>query len=66
MAPYLIRLQKSDGSVRVEQVVDFDRDDDAIDHAGWIPHPHVIDVWQSDRHVAKFPPLPLVHAEYPS
>jgi hypothetical protein len=42
-------------------VLDFEHDDAAIDHAGWLDHPHEIQVWESERLVAHFPsetPLP--------
>ena len=52
---YRIHLHGPNGSLHETRVVDFDRDDDAIDHAGRIDHPEPIQVWQGDRLVAQFP-----------
>ncbi|MGH7024930.1 MAG: hypothetical protein ACREEB_15255 [Caulobacteraceae bacterium] len=56
MARYRIVLHDLDGAVAEERVVDCADDDEAIDHAGWIDHPHAIGVWEGERSVARFPP----------
>lgn len=56
MPPFLIQLVNPDGSIKEEISVDFEHDDAAIEHAGWIDHPHGIDVFEHDRLVARFPP----------
>lgn len=56
MAPYRITLLDREGSEVAEHRLEFNDDDAAIDHAGGIAHPHAIDLWQGDRHVARFPP----------
>lgn len=58
MAPYRVSLLTEDGSPHEERVIDCEHDDEAIDRAGEIQHPHEIDVWQGNRHVARFPPWP--------
>lgn len=57
MAPYRIELHDEDGRVHKIEIEHFDEDDDAIDHAGSLGHPHEINVWQDQRHVARFPPV---------
>lgn len=56
MLPYRIRLLDERGEPVREHALEFDHDDDAIDHAGALKHPHAIDLWQGERHVARFPP----------
>jgi len=56
MAPYTIDLHAPDGSVGERRTIWFIHDDEAIDHAGQIDHPHAIRVWQGGRMVAHFPP----------
>lgn len=56
MAPYRIVLLSPDETAREERIIECAHDDEAIDKAGWLDHPHAIDVWQQDRHVARFPP----------
>jgi len=56
MAPYRITLYDAQGGVHGELVMDFEHDDAAIDRIGDLEHPHAMDVWQEDRHVARFPP----------
>ena len=56
MAPYRVRLYDENGGVETEYVVDFAHDDDAIDRVGDSEHPHAMDIWEGDRHVARFPP----------
>ena len=58
MAPYRIELRDEYGDVHDERTVLFPHDDAAIDHAGQLHHRHEINVWQEDRHVARFPPAP--------
>ncbi len=38
--------------------MDCAHDDEAIDRAGELEHPLEIDIWQQDRHVARFPAWP--------
>ncbi len=57
MSPYRVRLYDEDGGVQGEYVMEFDQDDDAIDRIGESDHPHAMDVWDGDRHVARFPPV---------
>jgi len=64
MAPYTIDLHDADGSRREARTHTFAHDDEAIDHAGAIDHPHEIKVWRGERLVAHFPPVstpPLTH-----
>jgi hypothetical protein len=56
MAPYRITLFDTEGDAQEEHVIEFPQDDDAIDHAGSINHPHAIVVRQGERQVASFPP----------
>jgi len=56
MAPYRIVLLSPDDAVHEERMIECAHDDEAIDHTGWLDHPHAIDLWQEDRHVARFPP----------
>ena len=56
MSPYRITLLDTDGDVQDEHLFDLEHDDAAIDHAGRFIHPHAIEVWQGERHVARFPP----------
>jgi hypothetical protein len=58
MAPYRIALLAGDGTVHDERVIECAYDDEVIDHVGRSDHPHEIDVWQGQRHVARFPPWP--------
>jgi hypothetical protein len=58
MSLYRISLLDQQDLPQAEQIIDFEHDDDAIDHAGSIDHPYAIDVWQADRHVVLFPPWP--------
>jgi len=60
MAPYCIALHDEDGSTREVRSHLFACDDDAIDHAGKIGHPHEMKVWQGDRLVAHFPSMRTV------
>jgi hypothetical protein len=55
MAPYTIDLHDEDGALCEVRSQVFAHDDDAIDHAGGIDHPHEIKVWQGERLVADFP-----------
>lgn len=57
MAPYRIDLHDENGIVREEHTQLFARDDDAIDEAGRMAHPHEIKVWQGERLVAHFPSI---------
>lgn len=56
MATYTINLLDGHGVHQEACSMPFDDDDAAIDHVGGIAHPHAIDVWQGQRHVAHFPP----------
>ena len=58
MAPYRITLLNTDGDVQDEHLIDLVHDDAAIDRADAFAHPHAIEVWQGERHVVTFPPLP--------
>ena len=57
MAPYRIIFHDEDGEPVAESVAEHAHDDAAIDHAGSLGHPHEINVWQQERHVARFPPV---------
>ena len=57
MAPYNFDLYDEDGNLREVRTALFAHDDDAIDHAGRLPHPHEIKVWEGARLVAHFPPV---------
>jgi hypothetical protein len=54
VASYRIDLMGPDGFVESQRHVDFEDDDGAIDHAGFIDHPHEMFIWQGDRFVARF------------
>jgi len=56
MPPYRIRLLKPDGGLQAERIFEGRHDDEAIDHAGGLNHPHGIEVWLDHRAVARFPP----------
>jgi hypothetical protein len=58
MVSYTIDLLRHDGSIQETRIALFEHDDAAIDHIGGIDHPHAIDVWQGERHVALFPAWP--------
>jgi hypothetical protein len=57
MAPYVIALHDADGAVIETRTRNFEKDDDAIDHAGRIGHALEMKVWQGERLVAQFPPV---------
>ena len=57
MFRYRIQLLDSEGAFASEHAGLFKNDDMAIDHAGWIDHPHALSVWRSGRVVADFPPV---------
>ena len=57
MTPYRIDLHDATGCVSETRTDHFAQDDDAIDHAGGLEHPHEINIWQDDRHVARFLPI---------
>lgn len=57
MSHYRISLLDADGVVGEERALEFERDDDAIDHAGSIEHRHEIQLWRGERLVARFPPI---------
>jgi hypothetical protein len=59
MAPYTIDLHDAEGAIRETRSQMFAHDDDAIDHAGRIEHPHEMRVWQGERLVAHFPTMRL-------
>jgi hypothetical protein len=56
MLPYRIKLLSADGVVQEQWTIDYPNDDEAIDEAGRISHPHKIQVFQQRRLVAEFPP----------
>jgi hypothetical protein len=56
VAPYRIVLLSPDDTAYEERMIECAHDDEAIDRTGRLDHPHAIDVWQQDRHVARFPP----------
>lgn len=56
MEPYRIVLLSPGEAVHEERMIECAHDDDAIDFAGQLDHPHAIDIWQHDRHVARFSP----------
>ncbi len=56
MAPYRILLWSPDDATHEERMIECAHADEAIDRTGWLDHPHAIDLWQEDRHVARFPP----------
>jgi hypothetical protein len=58
MAPYRIDLLTSDGDLQGSKHLECAHDDEAIDHAGALNHPHEMIVWQGERRVAHFPPAP--------
>lgn len=58
MVSYTIDLLRHDGSIQETRIALLEHDDAAIDHVGGIDHPHSIDVWQGERHVALFPAWP--------
>jgi hypothetical protein len=57
MFRYQFQLLDGDGVAAAEHAGLFRNDDAAIDHAGWIDHPHALKVWRSGRLVADFPPV---------
>lgn len=57
MAAYRILLHDERGDPVHELVHDFPDDDAAIDHTGSLDHPHLMHVWQGERHVAEFRPV---------
>jgi hypothetical protein len=59
VSPYRIELLSETGELREVRTEMHPHDDAAIDRAGRIGHPHEINVWQGDRHVARFPPVPF-------
>jgi hypothetical protein len=56
MALDRINLLNEDGFPSKEYSVEFENDDDAVDHAGSTGHPHQIEIWEGGRLVASFPP----------
>jgi hypothetical protein len=57
MFAYWFQLFDIQGAVASEHAGLFSSDDAAIEHAGWIDHPHALKVWRSGRSVADFPPV---------
>lgn len=57
MFRYQFQLLDDRGAVASEHAGLFARDDDAIDHAGWLDHPLALRIWRSGRLVADFPPV---------
>ena len=49
MAPYRIVLLSPDETANEERTIECAHDDEAIDAAGWLDHPHAIEVWQQAR-----------------
>ncbi len=56
MERYTVRLFDAGGSRHSTVEREHGCDDEAIDAAGFLDHPHAIEVWQGDRLVATFPP----------
>ncbi|HXZ67814.1 MAG TPA: hypothetical protein VEH07_04420 [Alphaproteobacteria bacterium] len=56
MARYRVNLLAPDGSLQSQQTIDCAHDDEAIDRVGELDYPYEIDVWEGERHVARFPP----------
>ena len=56
MARYNVNLLAPDGSLESQQTIDCAHDDEAIDRVGELDYPYEIDVWEGERHVARFPP----------
>ena len=55
MAVYTVKLLGPDGELRSEMTADHASDDKVIDAVGFLDHPHTIEIWDGDRHVATFP-----------
>ncbi len=53
--PYRIILLTRNGAPLEERQLHFEHDDAAIDHLGDLAHPHEMDLWHGDRHVARCP-----------
>jgi len=58
VAPYNIHFHDETGALRETRTMLFEHDDAAIDHVGAFAHPHEMNIWQGERHVARFPPWP--------
>ena len=57
MSSYRIELRdRADGLVDV-RTARFALDDQAIDYAGGLDHPHGMKIWDGERLVAEFPPV---------
>lgn len=56
MTCYTVRLLAANGEPDSEMSVDHPSDDDVIDAVGGFDHPHAMEIWDGDRHVATFPP----------
>jgi len=59
MALYRIELLDENGSLHSELELDCVDDDDAIESAGRIDYPHVMQLYEDDRLVARFPGRPV-------
>ena len=55
MERYRVDLLAPDGSLRSQRLLDCADDDEAIDRVGELDYPDEIDIWQGERHVARFP-----------
>ena len=56
LARYLIRLLNARGERHAMLEREHQSDDEAIDPAGFLDHPHALEVWDGERLVARFPP----------
>jgi hypothetical protein len=59
MTLYRIELLDEKGSLHSELELDCLDEDDAIESAGRIDHPHVMLLYEADRLVARFPGRPV-------
>ena len=55
MALYRIELLDENGSLHSQVELNCENDDDAIESAGRLYYPHVMDLYEADRLVARFP-----------
>jgi len=55
MVFYRIELMDEHGALHSEVEIDCEDDDDAIESAGRIDHPHTMQLYEDGRPIARFP-----------
>ncbi len=56
MRSYRLLLLDQAGRVRRTRSLECQGDDDALEQAAWIRHPHAVELWEGERQVWRFEP----------